>query len=195
MPNPESTAPKLRLRLKIGLMETEPIRVAGFRSVFESKNHVEIVPVDLDGLLTDKSLDMALFSIHSAADAFETLATIRSSRPGLRIIVMGSEADDETIIKAIAAGAKGYLEETASPDQVEQAIAIVQSGSVWAPRRVLSLFIDRVMQTSARSVRRTGSQFTHREREVLKLLVDARSNREIADTLGIEERTVKAHVA
>ena len=195
MANPELIAPKLHLRLKIGLMETEPIRVAGFRSVFEGKPNVEIVPVDLDGLLTDKSLGMALFSVHSSTDAFETLATIRSARPGLRIIVMGSEADDETIIKAIAAGAKGYLEETASPDQVEQAIDVVQSGSVWAPRRVLSIFIDRVMQSSARAVRRSGSQFTHREREVLQLLVAARSNREIAETLGIEERTVKAHVA
>src|SRR6202020_263872 len=81
------------------------------------------------------------------------------------------------------------------PDQVEQAIDVVQSGSVWAPRRVLSIFIDRVMQSSARAVRRSGSQFTHREREVLQLLVAARSNREIAETLGIEERTVKAHVA
>lgn len=195
MSNPVSNIPSLPLRLKIGLMENEPIRVAGFRSIFEDKGSVEIVPIDLEGLLNDKSLGLALFSIHGASDAFETLATIRAARPGVRIIVMGSEADDETIIKAIAAGAKGYLEETASPDQVEQAIEVVQSGSVWAPRRVLSLFIDRVMQSSARAVRRSGSQFTHREREVLQLLVAARSNREIAQTLGIEERTVKAHVA
>jgi DNA-binding NarL/FixJ family response regulator len=196
MANPEFIAPDLRPRLRIGLLETEPIRVAGFRSVFEEKRHVEIVPIELEGLLTDRSLGLALFSIHGGhANAFETLSAIRAARPNLRIIVMGSDADDETIIKAIAAGAKGYLEETASPDQVEQAIDVVESGSVWAPRRVLSMFIDRVMQSSSRAVRRTGSQFTHREREVLQLLVAARSNREIAESLGIEERTVKAHVA
>jgi len=58
----------------------------------------------------------------------------------------------------------------------------------------LSIFVDRATKTS-RSAAPALAQFTARETEVLKLLVAARSNREIARTLGIEERTVKAHVA
>jgi DNA-binding NarL/FixJ family response regulator len=70
----------------------------------------------------------------------------------------------------------------------------VNQGSIWAPRRVLSIFVDRATRPS-RSAAPAAAQFTARETEVLKLLVAARSNREIARTLGIEERTVKAHVA
>jgi DNA-binding NarL/FixJ family response regulator len=71
----------------------------------------------------------------------------------------------------------------------------VSQGSIWAPRRVLSIFVDRATRPDRTTVVPAAAQFTARETEVLKLLVAARSNREIARTLGIEERTVKAHVA
>ncbi|HEY0797458.1 MAG TPA: response regulator transcription factor [Acidisarcina sp.] len=186
----------MRSRQRIGLLETEPIRAAGFRSVFEGKLSIEIVPVDVTGLIADRSLSVALLGLHNSTDAFETLAVIKAARPNMRLILMGLGATDEIIINAIAAGAKGYLEDSASAEQVEQAIEVVTSGSIWAPRRVLALFVDRVIHSSAaRALRRNNSHFTEREREVLKLLVSARSNREIAEDLNIEERTVKAHVA
>ena len=77
---------------------------------------------------------------------------------------MGAESDEETIISAIAAGAKGYLEETASPEQVMQCIDVVESGSIWAPRRVLSVFVDRMLHSSEKPVLRHGFKFTERER-------------------------------
>jgi DNA-binding NarL/FixJ family response regulator len=76
-----------------------------------------------------------------------------------------------------------------------RATRIVSEGSVWAPRRVLSMFIER-MSSSAASTLPTGhATFTDREQEVLEMLVGGRSNREIGAPLGMKERTVKAHVA
>ncbi len=72
---------------------------------------------------------------------------------------------------------------------------MVHQGSVWAPRRVLSLFIERVASSPGRIFPSGRVTFTDREKQVLELLVAARSNKEIAVALGIEERTVKAHVA
>jgi DNA-binding NarL/FixJ family response regulator len=181
--------------VRIGLLDFEPIRVAGFRSIFDEDMRVEVVTTDLVGALANKSLDMVLFGLQEPLASFELLARIKAQRPRLRLIVMGDHRDDETIINAIAAGAKGYLEETASPEQVMQAIEVVQSGSIWAPRRVLSIFVDRMLNVSSRPVRRHNMRFTEREHDVLKLLVAARSNREIARSLGIEERTVKAYIA
>ena len=77
-----------------------------------------------------------------------------------------------------------------------QAIRIVNQGSVWAPRRVLSMFIERVSSTLRGGSFPAGRvTFTDREKEVLEMLVAGRSNKEIGSALGIEERTVKAHVA
>ncbi len=176
-------------------MDFEPLRVAGFESVFDDVPNVEVVATDLAGVLADQEFEMVLLGLHNPAESFELLARLKGARPKLKLVVMGSESDDETIISAIGAGAKGYLEETASPEQVMQCIDVVESGSIWAPRRVLSAFVDRMLHSSEKPVLRHGFSFTERERAVLRLLVTARSNREIAETLGIEERTVKSYVA
>lgn len=182
-------------RLRIGLMDFEPLRVAGFESVFDGVPNIEVVPTNLAGALANHEFEMVMLGLHNPIESFELLARLKASRPKLKLVVMGSESDDETIISAIGAGAKGYLEETATPEQVMQCIEVVQSGSIWAPRRVLSAFVDRMLHASEKPVLRHDFNFTERERAVLKLLVAARSNREIAVELGIEERTVKSYVA
>jgi DNA-binding NarL/FixJ family response regulator len=71
----------------------------------------------------------------------------------------------------------------------------VVSGSIWAPRKLLSRLIDRLLGVPVSGSGGLGAlQLTARERQVLDLILLARSNREIARQLGIEERTVKAHV-
>jgi DNA-binding NarL/FixJ family response regulator len=123
------------------------------------------------------------------------MAGMRAIRPDMRIIVTGSGADDETILKAVTSGAKGYVDEAASAADFIMAIRIVNQGSVWAPRHVLSTFIERVTSSPGRIFPAGRVNFTDREKEVLELLVAGRSNKEIGAALSIEERTVKAHVA
>jgi len=181
--------------LRIGLIDFEPLRVAGFETVFDNVPDVEVVATDLSEAIAGNGFDMVILGLQNPNDSFELLARLKAAQPRLKLIVMGSESDEETIISAVAAGAKGYLEERATPEQVTQCIEVVESGSIWAPRRVLSAFVDRMLHSSEKPVLRHAFKFTERERAVLKLLIAARSNREIADTLGIEERTVKAYVA
>jgi DNA-binding NarL/FixJ family response regulator len=182
-------------RLRIGLIDFEPLRVAGFETVFGDNTDVEVAPTDAARALAGDEFGLLILGLQNPTETFELLARLKAARPKLKLVVMGAETDEETIISAIAAGAKGYLEETATPEQVTQCIDVVESGSIWAPRRVLSAFVDRMLHASEKPVLRHNFKFTDRERAVLKLLVAARSNREIADELGIEERTVKAYVA
>ena len=187
--------PHRQRRLRIGLIDFEPLRVAGFETVFDNASDVDVVATDLPGALASNDFGMVILGLQNPVESFELLARLKAAQPKLKLVVMGAESDEETIISAIAAGAKGYLEETATPEQVIQCIDVVESGSIWAPRRVLSVFVDRMLHASEKPVLRHNFKFTERERAVLKLLVAARSNREIAETLGIEERTVKAYVA
>ena len=181
-------------RLRVALLEPEPIRVQGFVTLFQDHPRIEFVVFELPQFLADQEFKLALIGLHGDKLPLPLVGTIHGLRPDVKLVVMGPDADDEVILQAITAGAKAYLEASATPQQVEQAIMIVNQGSIWAPRRVLSIFVDRATKTS-RSSTPSQAQFTVRETEVLKLLVAARSNREIARTLGIEERTVKAHVA
>jgi DNA-binding NarL/FixJ family response regulator len=188
-------APAKKPRIKIAVVESDPLRFVGFRALFDSETDLELTAASLPELSANGAVDLVLLGSRNGQNLFDAMAGLKASRPDLRIIVTGSGADDETILKALAAGAKGYVDEAATPVEFVQAIRMVNQGSVWAPRRVLSIFIERVTSAPGRIFPAGRVTFTDREKEVLELLVAGRSNKEIGGSLGIEERTVKAHVA
>jgi DNA-binding NarL/FixJ family response regulator len=181
--------------IRVAVVESDPLRFVGFRALFDSEPDFELVSATLPELSVEKNLDLVLLGSRGGQNLFDQMATLKASRPDVRIIVTGAGIDEETILKAIASGAKGYVDEAATPSEFVQAIRVVNQGSVWAPRRVLSLFIERVTSSPGRIFPAGRVTFTDREKEVLEMLVAGRSNKEIGAALGIEERTVKAHVA
>ncbi|ABF41349.1 two component transcriptional regulator, LuxR family [Candidatus Koribacter versatilis Ellin345] len=181
--------------IRIAVVESDPLRFVGFRALFDAESDLELMSATVAELANRKDVDLVLLGSRNGQNLFDVMASLKAARPDLRIIVTGTGADDETILKAVAAGAKGYVDEAASPAEFVQAIRIVNQGSVWAPRRVLSIFIERVTSSPGRIFPAGRVTFTDREKEVLELLVAGRSNKEIGSALGIEERTVKAHVA
>ena len=187
--------PAKKPHIRLAVVESDPLRFVGFRALFDSEPDFELVSSSVAELAHQENIDLVLLGTRGGPNLFDVMASLKAARPDLRIIVTGSGADDETILKAIAAGAKGYVDEAASPAEFTQAIRIVNQGSVWAPRRVLSMFIERVSSSPGRIFPAGRVTFTDREKEVLEMLVAGRSNKEIGAALGIEERTVKAHVA
>ncbi len=188
---PQERKPKIR----VAVIEPDPLRLIGFRALFDTEPDLEVVAATTQSVVTEPEIDLALLGSHGTQNLFDLMAGLKAARPGLRILVSGSGVDDETILKALAAGAKGYVDEAATPEEFVMAIRIVFQGSVWAPRRVLSTFIERVTASPGRIFPAGRVTFTERERDVLEMLVAGRSNKEIGSALGIEERTVKAHVA
>src|SRR5690348_6313606 len=187
--------PAKKPHIRIAVVESDPLRFVGFRALFDSEPDFELVSSSVAELAHQEGIDLVLLGSRGGPNLFDTMASLKAARPDLRIIVTGSGIDEETILKAIASGAKGYVDEAATPAEFAQAIRIVNQGSVWAPRRVLSMFIERVSSAPGRIFPAGRVTFTDREKEVLEMLVAGRSNKEIGGQLGIEERTVKAHVA
>src|ERR1700753_4166208 len=167
---------KLLPRLRVALLEPEPIRVQGFVTLFQDHPRIEFVVFELPQFLADQEFKLALIGLHGDRLPLTLVGTIHGLRPDALLIVTGPDAADEVSLQAITAGAKAYLEASATPAQVEQAIGIVNQGSIWAPRRVLSVFVDRATKSS-RPAPSSTARFTARETEVVKLLVDARYNR------------------
>jgi DNA-binding NarL/FixJ family response regulator len=193
-------APSNPTTIRIGVLTGEPIRLEGLSAVFEEApepGRPRLVPVvgTLPELLADTKLDYLVVDFNSSDEGMKTLEVTKRARPGIRQIVIGPEHDDELVLDAITAGARAYLYSSADPHTVRMAIDIVVSGSIWAPRKLLSRLIDRLLGAPVSGSGGLGAlQLTARERQVLDLILLARSNREIARQLGIEERTVKAHV-
>jgi DNA-binding NarL/FixJ family response regulator len=186
--------------IRIGLVTDEPIRLAGLASIFDQsadEKHAQLLPVtrSLQELLSSESLKYLVVDLHSYASGLKSLDAIRRARPDIRSIVIGPAGDDDIVLKSIIAGARAYLALHEGPEMVRRAIEVVIEGSIWAPRRLLSKLIDRLLKASDLSSTSTMPQLTAREHQVLELILTAQSNREIAARLGIEERTVRAHLA
>jgi len=186
--------------IRIGVASEEPIRLTGLTSIFDQparEGRPRLVPVvaRLEELLAGDALGYLVVDLQSSHLGLEVLETIRRSRPDLRRIVIGPADNEELIMDSIVAGARAYLDFTATPDTVYKAIEVVTEGSIWAPRKLLSRLIDRLLKRLDSSSGDLDTRLTGRERQVLELIMLARSNREIAEHLGIEERTVKTYVA
>jgi DNA-binding NarL/FixJ family response regulator len=123
----------------------------------------------------------------------ETIAQWRVLRPDLKVVVIGTGADDRTILNAIASGVQGYVDEAAPASEFVEAINAVYRGSVWISRR-MSKVLERSAGLLSRDPQAGSFRITSRETQVLKMLLGGRSNKEIGSPLGIKERTVKAHV-
>jgi DNA-binding NarL/FixJ family response regulator len=186
--------------VEIGLVSDHPIRLEGLLSIFEAPASTGNPPLrpltgTLHEMLSRPTLEYLLIDMSESVGGLAVLDSIRRARPALRLIVIGPEGNDELVLESIIAGARAYLDLTADIARVRQALETVTGGSIWAPRRLLSKLIDRLLKAPQdASLTSNPPHLTAREKEVLDLILQARSNREIARELGIEERTVKAHV-
>jgi DNA-binding NarL/FixJ family response regulator len=182
-------------KLHIALVESDPLRLVGFRAVLESESDIEMISAALPEIAIQPNIDVVLMGDRPGHNLFDTMFSLKMMRPNLPILVVGPSRDDEIMLNAIVSGAKGYVFDGAPPSEFARAIRVVSQGSVWAPRRVLSMCIERAI--TQREGMRPGANeaITDREKQVLKMLVAGCSNKEISAPLGIAERTVKAHIA
>ena len=114
--------PTKKPSIRIAVVESDPLRFVGFRALFDSENDLELVSASLPDISTLQDVDLILLGNRSGQNLFDVMASLKASRPDLKIIVTGSGMDEETILKAIASGAKGYVDEAASAVEFVQAI-------------------------------------------------------------------------
>lgn len=178
---------------RFGVVVADPLRLLGLETIFEGAAGVELVPLTGQGALHSSSLDLIFVDASCTEHLFELLAGFQKARPGLKVIVIGLETDHDHMQRVIGAGAKGYLTHGSGAVEIRMAVDIVLDGSVWAPRKVMARLVEAGRRAEAEAAA-APPRFTPREKDVLRLLVAGRSNREIGTALSMNEATVKAHV-
>lgn len=182
-------------KLCIAVVESDPLRLVGLRALLESEFDLEPISASLSEAAVQTHIDVVLIRDRVGQNLFDTISNIKMMRPDLPIVVIGPNRDDESSLDAIISGAKGYVFDGAPPSEFAQAIRVVSQGSVWAARRVLSMFVELAITQPKRMRPGVNAGMTDREKQVLQMLVSGLSNKEIGAPLGIVERTVKAHIA
>ncbi len=122
-------------------------------------------------------------------DGIQAIRVIREEMPEVEVIALTSVLEDQVVYDAIRAGAIGYLLKDTEPEDLITAIRAAAAGQVQLSPQVTRRLMQEVRAPE------NPENLTDREREVLQLLAEGLSNREISDRLVIGERTVKTHVS
>jgi DNA-binding NarL/FixJ family response regulator len=143
-------------------------------------------------------MDLRMPEMDGVAATREITGRSATGRRATRVVVLTTYADDESIFPALRAGAVGYLTKDASAEEIEAAIRAVHRGQTWlAPTvqaRLVSALGDGGPDEQPRPSPGLPSNLTRREVEVLALIGEGLSNREIGERLVLGQATVKTHV-
>ena len=195
-------------QIRILVADDHALVRSGLRSILEQEPDFVVVADASDGhqalaLAQDLLPDIVLMDLKMGDwDGVTATRRIRASVPTTRIIVLTNHDDDELVFTSIRAGASGYLLKEVSAPQLTNAIRTVADGFSLIYPSIAARVLDEFGRMKVASGEGSGrsedvgyDQLTARERDVLGLLSQGRSNKEIGGELGISERTVKTHVS
>jgi len=182
-----------RPMLRVALIESDPLRLVGFRALMEGEVDLQMISTSIPEMAVPANFSVVVIGDRPGHNLVDTISNLKMLHPNLPILVIGPSKDDGIILNTLASGAKGYVFDGAPPSEFARAIRVVGDGSVWASRRVLSLFVE--LAVGKKMLPGENRTITNREKQVLQMLVSGHSNKEISAPLGIVERTVKAHIA
>ena len=143
--------------------------------------------------------DILLLDIYMpGVGGLEILPRLRVKCPKTKVLILSGFPESEFIEKALQEGAKGCLSKTLSHKELARAIRATQSGEVWAERKVLTQVLESLRQKISGLTlpsSETQGTLTEREQEIVKWVVQGKTNKEIATQLGISAKTVQTHLS
>lgn len=159
----------------------------------------ELAHVPEQGKTLTQAAGEALVWVHlyqNGVTAADRLRQAALAAPGCRLVALANTPSDDEGAAVLGAGAAGYLSALATPELLQQVADVVGRGGLWVGEDLLQRMLSALAGLSQRPYTCDGLQkLSEREREVAQAVARGESNKEIANRLGISERTVKAHLS
>jgi len=176
--------------IRILIVDDHPVVCSGLTSMLSAQTGIEVVGSAASGeealaMVQRDGPDLMLLDLRMPGmDGIGVLNALKRIEHPPRVVVLTSFEKDEDIYRAIRAGAQGYLLKDTSESEMVAAISVVHSGKRYIPRHIAARLADRLMR----------SDLTPRELQILELLAQGSTNKQIAGSLDISDNTVRHHV-
>lgn len=188
--------------MRVLLADDHGIVRRGMKALLENESDIEVAGEAADGrealkLCLSLDPDVAIVDIAMPQlNGIDVTAQALKQLPRLKVIMLSMYADESYVLRALMAGAKGYLLKEATEEDLLPAVRAVAAGkSFFSPAISSVLLEDYVRQLQQRGLEDSYHLLTDREKEVLQLLAEGRSNKEVAQLLDVGLSTVETHRA
>lgn len=175
----------------------------GIKSLLENEANIEVVSEATDGLEALKMVetthpDLLILDIRMPnLTGIEVVEKLRSQNNLVKIVMLSMHESEEYVLKSIKAGADGYLLKGSSKEEFLKALHTVSNGGKYFSGDISSILIGQLTHPTAvqetKPAQEDDLMITKREKEILKLLLSGKGNKEIAEALDISKRTAEVH--
>ena len=189
---------------KILLADDHVMFRRGIRSLIQGMHNVEVVGeagdgLELLGLLRDIHPDLVILDISMPKlRGLEATREIKSLEPGVKVLILSMHKEREYLYQALTAGAEGYLLKEDADGELISAIETLRKGGTFISpllsTQMADIFVDK-FQAGGEPAMAPAEPLTTREREIVKLIAEGKSSKEIGELLFISSRTVQHHRA
>jgi len=187
-------------KIRILLADDHELVRKGLRLLLERHSHLEVVGEAADGreavrLAEQLAPDVVIMDIAMPQlNGLDAAAQIAGRQARTRAIILSMHSDESYLARALNAGAKGYLlKDSAEADLLQAVEAVAQGRPFFSPAITQTLLEDYVRQLQQRGLEDSYDLLTDREKEVLQLLAEGKSNKEVAALLDLSPYTVETH--
>ncbi len=188
------------MKIRILLVDDHKILRDGICSLLKEYPDMEVIGEAADGrtalrLAEELSPDLVIMDISMPdLNGIDATRRINADHPDMKVIALSMHYDKQFVSEIFKAGAAGYLLKDSAFEELEHAIRIVMDNKTYINPQIASLVVESlVSQPSATANRKAFSLLTEREREVLQLIAEGNSTKEIASDLNISAKTIESH--
>jgi len=187
-------------KLRILLADDHIVVRTGLRALLERQPNLEVVGESENGretveLVASLGPDVVVMDVAMPVlNGIEATKTIVTQRPATAVVILSMHADESYVMRALKAGARGYLlKDSAAADLISAIQAVSQNKSFFSPKVSRILAEDYVRVLKQKGAVDSYDLLTGREREILQLLAEGKANKEVATALNISPYTVETH--
>jgi DNA-binding NarL/FixJ family response regulator len=184
-------------KIKILIVDDHPVVRKGLVSCLGAKEHLKIVGEAANGneavrLVKELTPDIVLVDLSMPEmDGLALTEALRKGSPQVKVLILSMQGSRESVLRIIKAGARGYVLKDAPTDDLVHAIESVQAGESYFSKPVAQIALNQYVSDADDT--KPVAKLSERERQVLALIAEGKSNKEIAMHLGIGVRTTETH--